>query len=120
MPLGPTISTASISNSSLSALIERADADLLNPAEQLAAAVNDARDHRQQQLLRCEQQAGANFRWHAGLCSVLHTAAPFPSSGAVSWQTHSQVGLEPPLLTQIRISTSDRAPPHFACSRRQS
>ena len=29
----------------------------------------------------------------------------------VLWQTHSQVGLEPPLLTQIRISTSDETPP---------
>jgi hypothetical protein len=61
----------------LEQLLERADADLLNPTEQLAAAVADALDH--QKLLRCEQQAAANLRRHAGLCSVFHTPAPvFP------------------------------------------
>src|SRR5262249_2810206 len=62
-------------------------------------------DHRQQQLLRCEQQTGASLLRDTTLCSVLHNGGSlFPPSGAVLWQTPFQVGPGPPLLLRKKIA----------------
>src|SRR2546429_9660329 len=52
--------------------LKRTDADLLDPAEQLATTVDDPLDHRQQQLLRCAQWTGTDLPRLSSLCSLLH------------------------------------------------
>src|SRR6266436_5570134 len=108
----PALGSSELHHLEFKQFLKRTEADLLDPAEQLATTVDDPLDHRQQQLLRCAQWTGTDLPRLSSLCSLLH------------WRLLSHLGercslarpilrpaWESPLLTQIPISTSDGPSP---------
>jgi hypothetical protein len=84
----------------LEQLLERVDADPLSPTEQLAAAVDDALDHRQQKLL-----IGATCTGTLAFALFFIRRLVFSHlCETVLCLIHSQVCPEPPLLTQINFA----------------